>query len=118
MSEVTISAEGIGALLQNMERGEFIQAVNEQFQDLVAAIAVTERKGKISLEISIEPNKKTGTVEVSGKVKISKPEEPKRASVFCITPDNNLSRMDARQRELFEDRQERRFREDTGTYAA
>lgn len=100
-AEVEAPASGINSLIDNVARGNFKDEVNKSLQGLVADIATTGRPGKISLEINIRPNRNTGTVEVSGEVKVKAPKAQVPASIFFIGPDNNLSRYDSRQLEIF-----------------
>jgi len=94
--------EGVVGLIDNVDKGRMRDEADAKLREIVAAMQETGKGGKLSIEFSIQPNKSTGVVEVSYDVKAKIPQPRKFASIFFATPDNNLSRMDIRQRDMFD----------------
>ncbi len=73
--------------------------LTDSLNELVAAVAETEKGGKISITFAVKPNG-DGAVMVLDEVKVTKPKPTKGGSLFFITPENNLTRMDPKQPQL------------------
>ena len=85
-------------ILRDLGQGITHDELSEKLQELVAAVAETGKGGTLSLAITIKPtDSKSGAVVVFAEVKTKPPKPPTQASVFFITPDNNLQRQDPRQ---------------------
>lgn len=98
---------GLMPVLNAIDRGDLWADAETKLEELVAATQDTGKGGKLTITISITPNKKTGTVEVGGDVKATLPKAQRRDSVFFITPEGRLCRHDTRQYDLLE--RERRY---------
>jgi hypothetical protein len=82
--------------LAEIRGGLLNEELSEAIVDCTAAVRETGRKGKVTLEIVIEPfDGEAGEIErvtVRDKVTLKKPEKKKRDSVFFIDSNNNLQR--------------------------
>lgn len=84
--------------LRDLGQGVTHDELSEKLQELVSAIAETGKGGMLTLNIAIKPtDNKSGAVVVAAEVKTKLPKLPAPASVFFISPDNNLQRQDPRQ---------------------
>lgn len=99
-TEITAPEAGILPVLKAIDRQNFMVDLENALDQVVVATQETGKAGKLSIEIEIAPNAKTGAVEVSGAIKVKIPEPSRKAAIFYVTPDNKLSRYDARQPQL------------------
>lgn len=86
--------------LTAIDKGGLAHELQEKMREATLASVSTMRKSKIVLEITLDPDTKTEAMRVSGAVKVTLPSTPKKAALFFPTPEGNLSRMDARQRDI------------------
>lgn len=98
----TVIDTGILPVLKAIDRQNFMVDLEEALDKVVLATQETGKSGKLSIEIEIAPNEKTGAVEVSGGIKIKLPEPSRKAAIFYVTQDNKLSRQAPNQPELFD----------------
>lgn len=84
--------------LSAIDRGGFAHDLQDAMKEVVQECVGTQKKGKVTIEIEIDPDSKTDTIRVSGKIKKTLPQLPKKASIFYPTADGMLTRMDSRQR--------------------
>lgn len=91
-----------GALLSQIDQGFFEKEVQDNLRELMAAITDTQKKGTITLTITIAPKPKFRAMGVTGDVKIGKPKHPAIETLFFPTPDGNLTRHDPRQIHMFD----------------
>lgn len=101
----------IVSVLTEMGGGQILAHCNSKFHELNEAVRGTLAKGKLIIEITVAPGKVTmnrglETVELDVDVKTKIPELALGTSIFFIDDDNNLSRNDPRQEELFAERKE------------
>lgn len=87
------------AILQQIGKGVAHARLSEALQQLTVAVRDTEKKGTLTLTLSVEPNKGTDTLIVSANCTVKLPQE-QQASVFFATDDGNLTRSDPRQMDL------------------
>jgi hypothetical protein len=88
-----------GAVLQELDKGRVHTRLSELLTQLVAAVVDTGKKGSLTLQLVVEPNKDDVTYTVSPKVKLASPEE-ERGTLFFADDDGNLTRTDPRQQVL------------------
>ncbi len=86
--------------LAAIDRGSFAHDLQDGMRELVQECVGTQRKGKLTIEIEIDPDLKTDSIRVSGKVKVKLPEKPKKASIFFPQQDGTLTRMSPAQHML------------------
>lgn len=81
--------------------GHLHDEVSEALRQVVEGVGATGRKGKVTIEIMIEPFKNAtgGVVTISDDVKVKLPSTDRDSSLFFVTPEGNLTR-DTPQREL------------------
>lgn len=84
--------------LAAIDRGTFAHDVQDGMKELVQACVGTQKKGKLVIEITVDPDPKTDSVRVSGGVKVALPQKPKKASIFFPQQDGSLTRIGAAQR--------------------
>lgn len=88
-------------VLQDLRRGEVLDAAARDLQTLVAAVTKIGKKGKLVLEVTVEPMKgDTDALSVTASVKTTLPPQPAIAAVFFADNANNLVRDDPRQASL------------------
>lgn len=93
---------GIVDLINLVHQGQFKQALEDELRKVVEGIQNTGKGGGLSIKINLLPNSRIGAIEVSGEVVAKVPKQSLRASIFFPTPENNLSRIDYRQPDMFE----------------
>lgn len=98
---VTEPSTGVFGIIQAVDRGELVLEMEEQLKNLIDAIRATGRKGKLSLELCVTPDKKADVVKVSGIVKTKMPQLEPRESIFFMSLEGKLTRHDTRQAEMF-----------------
>lgn len=103
MTDTTEKSDGavrrpFADFLRDQGKGKLHDELTEKFHDLIAAIAVTGRKGRIQLTLTVEPNKKSPDVlQVSDEVRVVVPQPERRASIFYTDADGNLTGTDPNQ---------------------
>lgn len=103
MGNISVSntPNGIIDIISAVERGELLLDYEQAMREVVDAAIAQQKQGKVTLEITFVPDPSTGAMRVSGAVKKVLPQKKSKASLFFITPEGNLSRMDTRQRDMF-----------------
>lgn len=91
---------GILPVLKSIDRANFMVDLENSLDQIVVATQETGKAGKLSIEIEITPNEKTGAIEVSGGIKVKLPQPNRKAAIFYVTPDNKLTRRDPRQLDM------------------
>ena len=84
--------------LSAIDRGSFAHDLQDAMKEVVQECVGTQKKGKVTIEIEIDPDTKTDSIRVSGKIKKTLPQLPKKASIFFPQQDGTLTRMNAAQR--------------------
>lgn len=88
------------AVLQEIAKGKAHTRLSEALAELVVAVTETEKKGTLTLTLTVEPMKgTTETLTVSANCTLKLPQE-QQASVFFATDDGQLVRNDPRQMDL------------------
>jgi hypothetical protein len=94
-------------VLLDMRNGAVAADVNSKFDALVEAVLDTGGKGKLTVELIIEPSKKgmggvVLEVSASHTCKLSKPELAIGSSVFFVSEQGKLTRDDPAQERMFQ----------------
>lgn len=101
-------ARNFAAFLAQIEDGELHQALTDATRDLVAKLHEHARdvggkpKGRIAIDIAFALDK-GGMIEVTADFKLTAPKAVRGKSIFYATPENNLSRHNPRQTDMFRD---------------
>lgn len=86
--------------MRHIGGGVFIDVASDKMKELVDAVSVTGKTGKLTLEISVKKATRGGAMHITGKAKLTKPaEEPMEALLFA-TPEGNLVADDPNQAKL------------------
>ncbi len=92
-------------------RGEFVGLVSDDLIHLIQKIDETGKKGKLTLTITIEPDKHGGREKkLNFEHSMQIPKKSARPAVFWSDDDGNLVQNDPDQRPLFENLDDRRDR--------
>jgi hypothetical protein len=98
-------ARTFAAFLAMVEDGRLAADLSDGLSELVGELhnAAREGNGKAKGQITIALGFKLegGVIEVAGDCKIAKPKAPRSRSIFWATPENNLTRQNPRQGNLF-----------------
>lgn len=105
MPETTQDAEDelvvkpFAAVLQEIKRGRLHDELSKELHELIAAVTDTGKPGVITLQIKVEPAKKTrgNMLVLADHVQVKKPTAERDVSYWFITPDGNLSKDDVNQ---------------------
>lgn len=101
-------ARNFAAFLSQVEDGELHQALTDAQRDLIAKLIDHARdvggrpKGRIVVDIGYQLDK-SGMIEIVADFKVTTPKTVRGKSVFYPTPENNLSRHNPRQSDMFRD---------------
>jgi|ERR1051326_196075 hypothetical protein len=93
-------------VLLDMRNGAVAADVNEKFEEMIRAVLETGGKGKLTVELSVEPSKKgmggvVLEVEARHACKLKKPELPIGSAVFFVSKEGKLTRDDPAQEQMF-----------------
>jgi hypothetical protein len=95
----TAQVKPFAAILQEIGKGALHAQLSDNLNELVRAVAETEKPGSLTLTIKVEPTKGMDTLTVSGNCTVKRPTE-QSASIFFADGAGNLTRNDPRQSEL------------------
>ena len=101
-------ARNFATFLSQIEDGELQLALTDAMRDLVARLQDHARdvggapKGRIALDIGFALDK-GGMITVAADFRVTTPKTVRGKSVFYATPENNLSRHNPRQSDMFRD---------------
>lgn len=90
-------------MMSAIDRGAFINTVEDAMRDLVLACDDLQKPGEITLTVKLKPQPDTGSMLVTGTVKTKLPQRSPRASIFFANTDGHLTRHDQRQPDMFID---------------
>lgn len=94
----TIGSRGdVFDTLSAIDRGGLTHDVEDALREAVMASVALGKKSRITIELVIDPDTKTDSVRVSGKVSKKLPDAPTKASIFFPTPEGNLTRVNPSQ---------------------
>lgn len=96
----------IHQLLIEMRSGRVLQDINTKFNQVLAAVLDTGSKGKVTIELNIEPGRMGSggavlEVELSHNIKLKTPEHDIGKAVFFVNQEGILTREDPEQTALF-----------------
>ena len=88
--------------LQHQRAGDCAAELSDHLRTLGIAVTSQGKKGKLILEITMEPTGRgAGTaVAIHDKITLKEPQEEANPAIFFVGTDGDLSRQDPRQREL------------------
>lgn len=86
-------------VLAELDNGRTASELDYELAQLVQAATITGKKGKVTVEVTVEPNGE-GKVEIDADVKPKVPKPTKHTTTFFVGDSGHLSRSDPRQREL------------------
>lgn len=94
------------AVLTEMRSGQVITDCNRKFNELLAAVYETQKKGVITIKVHVKPSKLAiggGVIEVEAEhdCTITKPELPVGRSLFFVAQNGQLTRDDPAQSDMF-----------------
>lgn len=87
------------AVLQEIGKGAAHTRLSEALADLTVAVTETQKKGTLTLTLTVEPTKGMENLTVSANCKVTLPTE-QQASIFFATDEGQLVRHDPRQTEV------------------
>lgn len=86
---------------RDIRSGQFLEECADKMQEVVAAVAEHGKPAKLVIEITIAPASRTGSaMKVSDKITAKLPSLQTGETILFVTPDNNLSTTDPRQKSL------------------
>jgi len=90
-----------------MEDGQLLHDLTEKQRDLIGdlnnAIQDGARSAKGTLTLKIDYKLEGGVIETQADLKTKTPEPKRERSMMWATPENNLSRSNPKQRDIFEE---------------
>lgn len=102
MSEINEDAPEFAAFILTHAKGRAHDELTDQLAKLVQAVKETGKKGTLSLQIVIEPDKKVeNVVRVEDKISVSIPKES-RASMWYTDDEGKLHRDDPAQTAMWQ----------------
>ncbi|NDV11649.1 hypothetical protein [Crenobacter caeni] len=91
----------ISDVLRDVRHGELIEDATTAMAELVKLVDETGKPGKLTIELTVKPaSKGTGTMVVSDKMTIKKPELPRGETIMFGTPEGSLQLSDPRQKTI------------------
>jgi hypothetical protein len=93
-------------LLIEMRSGRVLQDINQKFNTVLAAVLDTGSKGKVTIDLNIEPGRMGAggavlEIELSHNIKMKTPEHDIGKAVFFVNKQGVLTREDPEQTALF-----------------
>ena len=85
--------------MRDLEYGHLLDELTETQNEMIAAVQHSNKTGKITIELEYKPEG-DGQMIIKTQVKKKMPQLPRGSSVFFVTPERNLTRMDPRQQQL------------------
>lgn len=106
MAEQERPQSDIHNLLLEMRSGRVLQDINTKFNQVLTAVLDTGSKGKVTIELNIEPGRMgvggaVLEVELSHNIKLKTPEHDIGKATFFVTKEGVLTREDPEQTALF-----------------
>ena len=87
--------------LRQQRNGVTHDELSDALQNLVAAVAEEGKGGALTFTITVKPAESgDGAMLVTDDIKVRPPKRSKSASIFFVSPENNLVREDPRQTTL------------------
>lgn len=93
VEDVSIVVRPFADWLREQAQGLTHEALGDELYSLIQAVNDTGKPGKLVLEIMVKPgDTHIKTVTVSDRIKVTRPEGERGASIFFIDHSGNLSR--------------------------
>jgi len=86
-------------ILPVLSKGEVLATINQKLGDVVGAAKATQKKGSVTVTITVDPS--GGQATVGAEVKSKVPEHTIPSSIFFTTDNGGLLRRNPNQPELF-----------------
>lgn len=85
--------------LREHRHGKTHDDLSVALNELVAAVAETNKGGELVLKVKIKPagREASGAVIVTDEIQVKAPKVERGESIFFVTPENNLTRQDPNQ---------------------
>lgn len=96
-------------LLPELQKGRVNDEITQKLAEVAQAVIDTGKKGSVTLTLNVEPTGDGAAVKVKDALKAVVPEPDRRATLFFVGDDGELSRSDPRQTDI-EDELERKRR--------
>jgi hypothetical protein len=91
-------------VLREIRKGRVVDNASERLAEVVRAVDATNKPGKLTIELTIEPEKGGGSQKtISAKVTAKIPNEELPKGIFYSDRDGDLIRSDPDQKEMFAD---------------
>lgn len=91
-------------VLRDIRKGRVVEQATEQLANVVRAVDRTGKSGKLTIELTIEPEKGGGSQKmIAAKVTSKIPVEDMPKGLFFSNEDGDLLRQDPSQGEMFAD---------------
>lgn len=97
----------IVALLMEMRNGQTAALANERFTEVLDAVRATRCKGRLVIQLEVEPaeidsdTNEVSRVKINPDIKMVRPEPKLGTGIYFVTQDGGLSRQDPKQFEMF-----------------
>jgi hypothetical protein len=100
---MNLKGRPITDVLREHDKGAAVIQASEELAELVEAVTNESKPGKLTITITITPNKKSKEAVFFGvETKLSKPKSTSPLSVFFTDENGGLHRRDPRQSEMFQ----------------
>ena len=84
---------------RELEYGHLLDELTDAQNELIQAVQHTNKPGKITIELEYKPEGE-GQLVIKSKMNKKLPQLPRGSSIFFVTPERNLTRLDPRQQQL------------------
>jgi hypothetical protein len=86
--------------MRHMRSGQFIDDASTKLAEIVNAVDITGKPGKLTIEITVKKVGRAGALELVDKVSAKVPHEAPITTLMFPTPEGNLMTSDPRQQAL------------------
>lgn len=86
--------------VQEQRQGALHAELSDGLAELAEAVLVVEKKGTLTLKITVTPSKDGQTIIISDDVKLTVPQPARGAGIFFVDTKGNISRDNPRQTRL------------------
>jgi hypothetical protein len=93
------------SMLLALKNGAVMNNVSMQLRDIIQAVRMTEKKGALTLKLTVTPAVKGSgeIVVIEAATRVSKPEPDLGKTIFYTTEDGELLQNDPNQMKMFEE---------------
>lgn len=86
--------------IQEQRQGALHAELSDALAELSAAVLGVEKKGTLTLKLTVTPSKDGSTIIISDDVKLTAPQPARGAGIFFVDTEGNISRDNPRQTRL------------------